>query len=92
MIQPTKDRVFAEPDKVQNITAGGLFIADTNVPQSLRLKVLAVGPGVTVVKPDDICYVGQFAPTEVKDSPTAKTVIIPEDDIIAVVVPDKSAK
>lgn len=92
MIVPFGSRVVVDPIKesAEYRTAAGLFVADGEfqAPQSIKCKVLAIGPDVTLVKVGDTVLASQFAPTQAKEKPGDTTVIIPEEDLLAVVRPD----
>lgn len=95
MIRPLGNRLVIEPIKedARTTTAAGLIIEDQEfkVPQSLKATVVAVGPGVADIAPGDVVMVSQFAPTQVKEKPGDKTLMVPAEDVLAVVVPDKVA-
>lgn len=84
MIQPLGSRVLIEPIKVAELmSAGGIMLGEEIAPQSIRAKVVAVGPDATTVEVGDVVYVSQFSPTECRDIPSDKTLICPEEDILA---------
>lgn len=86
MIQPLGNRVLIEPVKQAEavLSAGGIVLGEDKAPQSVKAKVLAIGPEVTTVKVGDIIYVAQFSPTECRDKPDEKTLICPVEDIMAI--------
>lgn len=86
-LKPLGTRVLVELDKTTHlITKSGIIIGDAVAPQSIRAKVLAIGPDVTTVQVGDTIFCGQYAPTEVKVLPRDETLMIPEEDILAVLV------
>lgn len=40
------DKVLVKPDQVANVTAGGVFIPESSVPQPNTGTILAVGEGI----------------------------------------------
>lgn len=68
-IKPLADRVVVEPKAIEQKTAGGLIIPDTNKEKPLEGIVLAVGVGtkdiVMEVKVGDKVLYGKYAGTEV---------------------------
>ena len=93
MIKPLGTRLLVEPLKQEKaITAAGIMVSEEIAPQSLKAKVLAVGPEVKDFEVDDIILCAQYAPTQAKESPIDKTLIVPAEDVLAVIVPDKAKK
>ena len=96
MILPLGNRLLVEPIKedASHKTASGLVISDAEfkAPQSIKAKVIAVGDNVVTVEVGDIVLCSQFAPTQAKEKPGDNTVIVPEEDLLAVVKPDKLTK
>lgn len=91
MIKPLGTRLLIEPIKVEQAkTATGFLVSDEVAPQSLRAKVLAVGPEVKDFSVDDVVLVAQYAPTQAKENPLDKTLIVPAEDVLAVIVSDKA--
>ncbi|MEG1553926.1 MAG: co-chaperone GroES [Rikenellaceae bacterium] len=68
-IKPLADRVVVEPKAIEQKTAGGLIIPDTNKEKPLEGVVLAVGPGTKdismEVKVGDKVLYGKYSGTEV---------------------------
>lgn len=68
-IKPLADRVVVEPKAIEQKTAGGLIIPDTNKEKPLEGIVLAVGAGTKEiameVKVGDKVLYGKYAGTEV---------------------------
>lgn len=93
MIKPLGTRLLIEPIKQEQAkTATGLFVSEEVAPQSLKAKVLAVGPEVKGFEVDDVILCAQYAPTQAKESPIDKTLIVPAEDVLAVIVSDKAKK
>lgn len=92
MLKPLGSRLLVQPIKSSATvtTATGLMYEDTEfkAPQSLRAKVLAIGPDVTGITVGSEIFCSQFAPTQALEKPGDKTVIVPEEDVLCVVVPD----
>ncbi len=97
-ITPLHDRIIVEAAAKESKSAGGIILPDSAQEKPLMGKVLAVGPGKTldsgviakveVLKGDTVLY-GKYAGTEVKVS-GKDYVILRADDILGVVVSDKS--
>lgn len=87
-IKPLADRVVIEPKAVEQKTAGGLIIPDTNKEKPLEGKVLAVGPGTKEiameVKTGDKVLYGKYAGTEVTVD-GKELLIMRQADILAVI-------
>lgn len=91
MIKPLGSRLLIETVKVeQPKTLSGIHLVDEVAPQSLKAKVLAVGPEVKDFKVGDIILCAQYAPTQAKEIVTDKTLVVPAEDVLAVIVPDKT--
>lgn len=86
MIKPLGTRLLVEPVKEEHKTNTGIMLGEELAPQSLKAKVLAAGPEVKDFKVGDIILVSQFAPTQAKESPADKTLIVPAEDVLAVIV------
>jgi co-chaperonin GroES (HSP10) len=89
-IFPRGDRLLVERVEGIETKAANLGISTDEAPQSLRCKVLAIGPDVTDISVGDEIFCSQFAPTAIKLTPFDKTLMIPVDDVLAIVVSDKS--
>lgn len=87
MIVPLGNRLLVKPVKVKEIVhASGLVTSGEEIaPQSLKAKVVAVGPDVVAIKVDDVILVSQFAPTQAKEIPSDDTLIVPAEDVLAIV-------
>lgn len=81
--QPYGNRILGELLSTSEITASGIVLGEARAPQSVRLKVLAIGPDVKFTAVDDTVIVSAFAPTEARVSQVDKTVIFSEDDILS---------
>lgn len=86
MIKPLGARLLIEPVKQDHKTSGGIMLGEELAPQSLKAEVLAVGPEVKDLKVGDVILVSQFAPTQAKELPADKTLIVPAEDVLAVIV------
>lgn len=87
-IKPLSDRVLIEPNPMEEMTAGGLYIPDTAKEKPLAGKVVAAGPGTNEVKMevkagDNVLY-GKYAGTDV--SVDGKDyLIMRQSDILAII-------
>jgi len=86
MIKPLGSRLLVVPVKQDHKTSGGIMLGEEVAPQSLKAEVLAVGPEVKDFKVGDVILVSQFAPTQAKELPSDKTLIVPAEDVLAIVV------
>lgn len=94
MIQPLGKRVLILPIKEDaTVKSTGLSEIDEDflAPQSIKGEVVVIGTSVTLVSIGQIVLCSQFAPTQTKEKPGDKYVTLPEEDILAVIVPDKLA-
>lgn len=91
-IRPLRNNVVVERLKSEDTTPGGIIIPDNAKERPARGKVIAVGPGSvnhhgtfieTTVKVGQEVLFGKYAGTEIQK--LADTLIISEDDILAVV-------
>jgi co-chaperonin GroES (HSP10) len=94
MLKPLGSRCVVEAVKQVQKLDSGFFIDEANLqaPQSLRVKIVAIGNEVKTVVVGDEVFVSQFAPTEAREKVSDKTLVIPEEDILAVVIPDNVSK
>lgn len=87
-IKPLADRVVVEPKAIEQKTAGGLIIPDTNKEKPLEGVVLAVGAGtkdITMeVKVGDKVLYGKYAGTEVTVD-AKELLIMKQADILAII-------
>lgn len=87
-IKPLADRVVVEPKAIEQKTAGGLIIPDTNKEKPLEGIVLAVGAGTKEiameVKVGDKVLYGKYAGTEVTVDGT-ELLIMRQADILATI-------
>ena len=81
-MNPYGNRILGEIANVKEITEQGLILGEDRAPQSVRIRVIAVGPEVKHTKVADIVLVSAFAPTEARLSKLDKTVIFSEDDVL----------
>lgn len=86
MIKPLGSRLLVVPVKEDHKTTGGIMVGEEIAPQSMKAEVVAVGPEVKDFKAGDVILVSQFAPTQAKESPVDKTLIVPAEDVLAVIV------
>ena len=87
MIKPLGERLLIEPFKENEIkTRAGIIIGEVAVPQSIKAKVVAVGPDVEGFEVGDIIFVSQFAPTECREDVSSKTMVVPFYDVLAKLV------
>lgn len=90
MIKPMGNRVLVKKPKEDLVTKSGFHLTNDNIPQSLKLEVMAIGPDVSLVKPGALVLAAQYAPTGVQETIDDKDMfIIPVEDILAVIVPDQ---
>lgn len=83
MIQPLGSRLLVEPLKEEYKTKTGIILGDTIAPQSIKVKVIAVGPEAKDFKEGELLFVSQYAPTECRETPADTTLSIPCEDVIA---------
>lgn len=91
MIQPLGSRLLIEPIKEDATVTGGTIQyqdQEFKVPQSIKALVVAKGDKVIEVEVGDTVLVSQFAPTQAKEKPGDNTVIVPVEDVLAVVRSD----
>lgn len=93
MIRPLGNRILIEQivEKEKQL-ASGLYVSDETAPASIKAKVLEIGPDCTAIVDGDIVFVSQFGPTQVKENINDHTLMVSEDDVLAVLVPVKAAK
>lgn len=85
MITPLGSRLLVEPLKEEQKTKTGIILGDSIAPQSIRMKVIAVGSTAEGFKPNDIVFVAQYAPTECRETVQDNTLTVPCEDVIAIV-------
>lgn len=86
MVRPLGNLLLIEQIKSDLVqTDSGILLGDERAPQSIKAKVLACGPEVTLVKTDDVILVSQFSPVEAREKVTDKTLIASEHDVLAVI-------
>jgi chaperonin GroES len=91
---PLADRVLAKRIEAQERTAGGIIIPDTAKDKSIKMEVIAVGPGAKdaktsaiipmTVKVGQIVIADKYAGTEITLD-GEDYVIVKESDILAIV-------
>lgn len=87
-VTPLHDRVIIEPEKISNISKGGIIIPDTAKEKPLKGKVISCGTGkkdepMTVKKGDFVLYERHAgSDIEVGDK---KYLIMRELDILAII-------
>ena len=87
MIKPLGNRLLIKPIKQKEIaTNSGILVSEEIAPQSLKAEVIATGDEVKDFKAGDVILVSQFAPTQAKELPSDDTLIVPAEDILAVIV------
>lgn len=87
MIKPLGNRLLIKPIKQKEIaTNSGILVSEEIAPQSLKAEVVAIGDEVKDFEADDVILVSQFAPTQAKELPSDDTLIVPAEDILAVIV------
>lgn len=94
MLQPLHDHLIVEASEVQEVTASGIIIAQTEQSQKPQQgKVTAAGPGKLLengtrapmsVKVGDAVVFKKYAPDEVKIN-GKEFLIIAESDVLAIV-------
>lgn len=93
MISPLGNRILIEQVKNElAVSDGGIVLGEERAPQSIKANVLAAGPECSLVKAGDTILVSQFSPTEARERVSDKTLIANEDDVLAIITPDKAAK
>ncbi len=94
MIKPIGQRVLVEAIKKEELKLASGFLISAewdSAPETVQAKVLAVGEPCGF-EPGDVVLIAQFAPTAAREKPSDKTFIVPAEDIMAVIVPDKAAE
>lgn len=87
MIKPLGNRLLIKPIKQKEIaTNSGILVSEEIAPQSLKAEVVAIGDEVKDFEAGDVILVSQFAPTQAKELPSDDTLIVPAEDILAVIV------
>lgn len=87
MIKPLGNRLLIKPIKQKEIaTNSGILVSEEIAPQSLKAEVVAIGDEVKDFEADDVILVSQFAPTQAKELPSDDTLIVPAEDVLAVIV------
>ncbi len=99
-VVPLGDRIMVERIEAEEMTKGGIVLPDTAKEKPTEGKVVAVGPGKVsdegttmplTVKVNDRIIFSSYAGTEVKVG-DKELLIMSEDDVLAIVRPDKPAK
>lgn len=98
MIRPLGDRLLVSvvEKKELKLESGIVLPGGWDVaPETLQAEVVAVGPDVDQsaergIHVGVIVLVAQFAPTAAKERPGDKTFIVPADDVLGIVTPDKA--
>lgn len=86
-VKPLGNRVLIEPYKETEMkTKAGIIIGDVQVPQSIKVSILAVGDEVKGFDVGDVVFVSQFAPTETRENVQDKSMVVPAEDILAKLV------
>lgn len=86
-VKPLGNRVLIEPYKEAEMkTKSGIIIGDVQVPQSIKVTIMAVGDEVKGFDVGDIVFVSQFAPTETRENVQDKSMTVPAEDILAKLV------
>lgn len=83
-IKPLGERVLVKADKIEEKTAGGLFIPQTSQEKTQFALVVAVGSGVKDVKEGQKILHDKYAGTSVKMD-NEDYLILKEEDILAIV-------
>lgn len=83
MVQPLGTRLLVEPLKEETKTKAGIVLGESIAPQSVKMKVLAIGPEVKDFKVGEVVFVSQYAPTECRESVADNTLTVPCEDVIA---------
>lgn len=94
MVKPLGSRVLVKPaPKIEKKLESGLLVDENSIkaPASLKLTVVAKGPDC---QNEDIqvgrdVLVAQWAPTEAQEWPGERTLMVTEEDVLAVIVPDQ---
>lgn len=86
MVQPLGSRLLVEPLKEEQKTKAGIVLGESVAPQSVKVKVIAVGPDVEGFEVGDTVFVSQYAPTECRETVADNTLTVPCEDVIAKLV------
>lgn len=83
MIVPLGSRLLVEPLKEEQTTKSGILLGDSIAPQSIKMKILAVGPEAKGFSIGEVVFVSQYAPTECRETIADKSLTVPCEDVIA---------
>jgi chaperonin GroES len=84
-IQPLFDKVLIKPQKVEEKTAGGIYIPDTAKQDKPQIgEVIAIGKDVKDVKIGQNIVFAKYGPTEITLE-SEDYLIVKEEDILAII-------
>jgi chaperonin GroES len=84
-IQPLFDKVLIKPQKVEEKTAGGIYIPDTAKQDKPQIgEIIAIGKDVKDVKIGQNIVFAKYSPTEITLE-SEDYLIVKEEDILAII-------
>lgn len=84
-IQPLFDKVLIKPQKVEEKTAGGIYIPDTAKQDKPQIgEIIAIGKDVKDVKIGQNIVFAKYGPTEITLE-SEDYLIVKEEDILAII-------
>ena len=84
-IQPLFDKVLIKPQKVEEKTAGGIYIPDTAKQDKPQIgEIIAIGKDVQDVKIGQNIVFAKYGPTEITLE-SEDYLIVKEEDILAII-------
>lgn len=85
MIQPLEDRILIQPDPEETQTPGGIYLPVGEVPH--QGTVVAVGPDVETLNPNDRVHYSRYAGSELKHHGETYQ-IMRASEVLALIVED----
>lgn len=80
-INPLGDRVVATREKAPEKTASGLYLPDNAQEKPVMASVIAVGPDVKHIKPNDKILYKEYSTTEFKIN-DQEYLVVKEEDVL----------
>lgn len=89
MIHPLGNRLLVTPVKETQTSQSGILLTDPDTLSTTKCEIVRIGTKCTLEwEIGTRVLVPKQAFIEARDTPTDKTVVISEDDVIAVIAPD----
>lgn len=86
MISPLGTRILVEKLERKEVKLdSGIVMAEEVAPDSVKGKIIAIGPDVKGFEVGQTILYAQFAPTQAKELPSDKTYIVPAEDVLAII-------